>query len=217
MPGSSPLARGTRRRASLQPAGHRFIPARAGNIRRPSPAPWPAPVHPRSRGEHRSRGRAGDRAIGSSPLARGTRDHTRPPRAGGRFIPARAGNTSRPARARPTTPVHPHSRGEHLRKFSRPQAGAGSSPLARGTRGRGRDPQRRRRFIPARAGNTWRPTPRGCAGPVHPRSRGEHRGGSWRAGTSCGSSPLARGTRRAGRGRRALDRFIPARAGNTFQ
>ena len=53
--GSSPLARGTPR-ARRQPRGQpRFIPARAGNTNSPPIHALGPPVHPRSRGEHRSR------------------------------------------------------------------------------------------------------------------------------------------------------------------
>ena len=71
------------------------------------------------------------------------------------------------------------------------------------------------RFIPARAGNTWRTRTPGRGRPVHPRSRGEHVTQVRLPWSGCGSSPLARGTpdsRLAGAG---LFRFIPARAGNT--
>ena len=91
--GSSPLARGTPPRRPPRPAAQRFIPARAGNT---SSAPRRAcrcPVHPRSRGEHLTHA-VGCLAIsGSSPLARGTRRRPGRGRMGGRFIPARAGNT----------------------------------------------------------------------------------------------------------------------------
>ena len=234
--GSSPLARGTPRRSHAAAEPERFIPARAGNTTGTAGTGGRTPVHPRSRGEH-----VGDPA---------------PHGALRRFIPARAGNTTRRGRRSPGAPVHPRSRGEHT-----PAAGAarglpGSSPLARGTqwtrltgsdrdrfiparagntrrpttcthtsavhpRSRGehaRHPRRRRRagrFIPARAGNTctWSPTP--PSSPVHPRSRGEHGGTRAQRRTALGSSPLARGTPFGREQEWFVDRFIPARAGNT--
>ena len=50
---------------------------------------------------------------------------------------------------------------------------------------------------------------------VHPRSRGEHKIGTFEADGQIGSSPLARGTRYPVRGPHHILRFIPARAGNT--
>ena len=70
----------------------------------------------------------------------------------------------------------------------------GSSPLARGTLevlfGHKFTP----RLIPARAGNTSRPTRSRRWKTAHPRSRGEHQRVTLRAHTRAGSSPLARGT-----------------------
>ena len=236
--GSSPLARGTPpcRRAPLHPG--RFIPARAGNTsprpplrssepvssplargtrRRPEIRGVVPTVHPRSRGEHRSSNNHGPRGAGSSPLARGTPASPVQQARQRRFIPARAGNTPPRSRPRSATPVHPRSRGEHHTGRSQGQAGSGSSPLARGTRtGAGR-PSRLRRFIPARAGNTRLDT--GCTGSatVHPRSRGEHGSGTGEDVAKRGSSPLARGTPPPCRPTRPIERFIPARAGNTLR
>ena len=112
-------------------------------------------------------------------------------------------------------PVHPRSRGEHPGTNGCHGTGAGSSPLARGTRGAITSPEGNVRFIPARAGNTvkLRSAPR--PGAVHPRSRGEHIVRTRGAVTTIGSSPLARGTLAPLQQRRPLLRFIPARAGNT--
>ena len=112
---------------------------------------------------------------GSSPLARGTLETTPP--------------------ARSPRPVHPRSRGEHYRRLTEPQLTAGSSPLARGTRPASRCSCFHRRFIPARAGNTWMMPLVPSISTVHPRSRGEHDHHQDRTAGVCGSSPLARGTR----------------------
>ena len=213
--GSSPLARGTRPRPPRGRALDRFIPARAGNtVSCPTPC-TPSPVHPRSRGEHSPEPAMSEHSTGSSPLARGTREPALDPNTGSRFIPARAGNTRRHASRRALLTVHPRSRGEHHRPPPACTGIAGSSPLARGTRGERRHVAHEGRFIPARAGNTCRcsTTPPGRA--VHPRSRGEHLTRMPTSAPSCGSSPLARGTRHQGRGRPVPRRFIPARAGNT--
>ena len=91
----------------------------------------------------------------------------------------------------------------------------GSSPLARGTRRLDAAQARARRFIPTRAGNTSPSSSVICAIPVHPHSRGEHRRRPFLWPAASGSSPLARGTRRATASSTARGRFIPTRAGNT--
>ncbi len=213
--GSSPLARGTPGAHRCSRDQGRFIPARAGNTRRGSSLAAPGPVHPRSRGEHSTIRPPIRYGSGSSPLARGTPDRVERERRRPRFIPARAGNTARPSSAAPRSSVHPRSRGEHLRESVRDRHQYGSSPLARGTLGRPERWQHRRRFIPARAGNTS--GPRSAAGPrsVHPRSRGEHRRILAGPRVPSGSSPLARGTPSPSVWTALPERFIPARAGNT--
>ena len=193
--GSSPLARGTRNAPSYRAGIERFIPARAGNTAGRTPRAWRGPVHPRSRGEHGERLDRRSSPCGSSPLARGTQRRGLHAACRRRFIPARAGNT------RPAPSVPPSNRG--------------SSPLARGTLMAHWPDRVPWRFIPARAGNT---SSRGLIArrcPVHPRSRGEHRDGRDPSHGGRGSSPLARGTPPHGELHVSLQRFIPARAGNT--
>ena len=152
---------------------------------------------------------------GSSPLARGTHQIVGIARGQARFIPARAGNTPPSRSAWPRGTVHPRSRGEHEPGDLDVQVVAGSSPLARGTRGRLYRDGARVRFIPARAGNTPAMRTWYRRRPVHPRSRGEHMLVIPGETMTDGSSPLARGTPAAPDSRRAAPRFIPARAGNT--
>ena len=172
--GSSPLARGTLPPSHCLRGFGRFIPARAGNTDPDPERGWGFPVHPRSRGEHRQPERLAGAPIGSSPLARGTLALAVVLSAGQRFIPARAGNTSRPLRTRADPPVHPRSRGEHSCSFGGRANSTGSSPLARGTPAAHRADRAYLRFIPARAGNTARSASPRATGSVHPRSRGEH-------------------------------------------
>ena len=72
--------------------------------------------------------------IGSSPLARGTRDSTDP------MASLHA--------------VHPRWRGEHVGIHGPALSAIGSSPLARGTLGYAAATHPDARFIPAGAGNT---------------------------------------------------------------
>ena len=213
--GSSPLARGTLQVQRDRLADGRFIPARAGNTSIFSRQPPVPAVHPRSRGEHLPSPRELGDVAGSSPLARGTPRRSSPPCRTARFIPARAGNTSNWWMSTEASPVHPRSRGEHLDQVVGDLAADGSSPLARGTLRTSCRTDAHGRFIPARAGNTPVGALRARAVPVHPRSRGEHQGPVGGRPGAAGSSPLARGTRRAAPTVRRPPRFIPARAGNT--
>ena len=215
MSGSSPLARGTP--AATRPAdeGSRFIPARAGNTAGHQPPRIAPPVHPRSRGEHHRAAMQRRTLHGSSPLARGTRPTKSRACGSARFIPARAGNTRPPASGCCRCSVHPRSRGEHHPSVWVCRPRSGSSPLARGTPESFVDHVVDGRFIPARAGNTSASINVLIARPVHPRSRGEHVIPAPGLLAADGSSPLARGTQRAGVVRLRVGRFIPARAGNT--
>ncbi len=196
--GSSPRARGTLLCEAQDMWANRFIPARAGNTGASRCRTWRRTVHPRARGEHLAFHQLEPREYGSSPRARGTRELDQPGRLGGRFIPARAGNTSRTAVSVSCKSVHPRARGEHCGAATYQAAPGGSSPRARGTRHRDLAATRTNRFIPARAGNTRRrPGPK-RPGSVHPRARGEHPSSSWNRDRISGSSPRARGTRAGG-------------------
>ena len=113
-------------------------------------------------------------------------------------------------------PVHPRSRGERRQVHDWGSTRVGSSPLARGTRARGRLGRPIVGSSPLARGTLaglpgWRIGGRR----LHPRSRGERISMVRRRFWSAGSSPLARGTRLRVRPRCHRDRFIPARAGNT--
>ena len=132
-----------------------------------------------------------------------------------RFIPAGAGN--RPSRCGSTEEgsVHPRGGGEQKIPSTPNRPDRGSSPRGRGTAGPVARDQRRRRFIPAGAGNRaafYYPAPHG---PVHPRGGGEQLSAMPAIKPFTGSSPRGRGT--DGLGRRLVNviRFIPAGAGNS--
>ena len=192
--GSSPRGRGTRNQGT-----GRTFPA----------------VHPRAGGEHLVHHSSPCLWNGSSPRGRGTHrlsdGRTHP----FRFIPARAGNTSRIMRDGTVSAVHPRAGGEHRGGGEMKNFRDGSSPRGRGTPDVDVRQSTLIRFIPARAGNTvgWpsgRP-PR----PVHPRAGGEH-AEIWDGDVpSYGSSPRGRGTLYLRLLCVAAHRFIPARAGNT--
>ena len=130
--GSSPLARGLRRRDAAHRPRFWIIPARAG-FTAPSCAPRPAPKdHPRSRGVYPEIARDALLEAGSSPLARGLRRPHRHVRERLGIIPARAGFTRRPRGWRRRAGDHPRSRGVYPAQIRAWLGALGSSPLARG-------------------------------------------------------------------------------------
>ena len=215
MLGSSPLARGTRHRRADTITRSRLIPARAGNTHQWSPDLPVQSAHPRSRGEHVMVFTIKSRIPGSSPLARGTRHHSGQYRGHARLIPARAGNTVWSLGCLIIAAAHPRSRGEHTCAQLRKNHACGSSPLARGTHARVPQMLHPTRLIPARAGNTHRPSSSRKLRTAHPRSRGEHFTNLDAQASAHGSSPLARGTPSRAVWRLGCVRLIPARAGNT--
>ena len=153
--GSSPRVRGTQQIMEPYTPPDRFIPARAGNTRLPSPPCPKAPVHPRACGEHTSISITSSLSAGSSPRVRGTRNQPGPGPRGKRFIPARAGNTKPPCRPGADQPVHPRACGEHSPGLYTHQIRFGSSPRVRGTLAEHK--------------------PDELSSSVHPRACGEHK------------------------------------------
>ena len=156
--GSSPRVRGTHCSSPSQCRPCRFIPARAGNT-----------------SYHQQRWTEN---TGSSPRVRGTHPSAAWLPGGYRFIPARAGNT--PAinpNWIPKPGSSPRVRGTRHR-YSQITGRGGSSPRVRGTPITSGATAPRRRFIPARAGNTGPGCGPAAGNPVHPRACGEHESGS---------------------------------------
>ena len=86
------------------------------------------------RGEHWDGDALSGVQSGSSPHARGTLHAEARREGGGRFIPARAGNTAVVFRSVGVHTVHPRTRGEHVPSMIMTMVALGSSPHARGTR-----------------------------------------------------------------------------------
>ncbi len=172
------------------------------------------PVHPRARGERSDAGAVARRAAGSSPRVRGTLGEAPRSWAARRFIPARAGNATKPRRPRSTGSVHPRARGERSTSPVHTPIPIGSSPRARGTPESAHLDANLFRFIPARAGNAVARIARLPRVTVHPRARGERPTCNIIPGCAVGSSPRARGTLVFPVRPRKVCRFIPARAGN---
>ena len=93
----------------------------------------------------------------------------------------------------------------------------GSSPRVRGTPLHRSDGGRRRRFIPACAGNSWTRWPWASPSSVHPRVCGELMANPQTVHKNNGSSPRVRGTRVVAAEQPARQRFIPACAGNSTE
>ncbi len=214
--GSSPRARGTADNALAACKPVRFIPASAGNSRRRMAFTRRTTVHPRERGEQRTRGATCSDRSGSSPRARGTASPQIRDFMHRRFIPASAGNRKSSFSKVPSTTVHPRERGEQEVVVLKSAIHDGSSPRARGTGMQHAREAAGLRFIPASAGNRRRCRSRPRPASVHPRERGEQMGYGAKVVVNDGSSPRARGT-----GVRIEDlakrfRFIPASAGNRW-
>ncbi len=191
--GLSPLARGTHGLYKGFYVVARFIPAGAGNTFMMAVPRLISAVYPRWRGEHVVAGNYARGNNGLSPLARGTLSGALAGKAGGRFIPAGAGNTARRRTGSDGVPVYPRWRGEHPDTYQNGEDVNGLSPLARGTPTINKCIPGCGRFIPAGAGNTWLTKEWSNNQPVYPRWRGEHTvmGQHWEA--TAGLSPLARG------------------------
>ena len=213
--GSSPLARGARRRPYLRRQVRGLIPAGAGRTARWPGGGWWRPAHPRWRGAHSTVPKVKEWSVGSSPLARGAhRPAPERPHARG-LIPAGAGRTTSPRRTVPRGRAHPRWRGAHGILSARASMPRGSSPLARGARTVDRTRHGRPGLIPAGAGRTDRKATRASRPRAHPRWRGAHFNRDRMIYGRAGSSPLARGARRAGTFHVRLLRLIPAGAGRT--
>ena len=130
--GSSPLARGLRRRRGGPRRRIRIIPARAGFTSTTVRLPARDQDHPRSRGVYDPCIRGTVRTEGSSPLARGLRRSCGRPRAGSGIIPARAGFTCAVGHGLPQRGDHPRSRGVYVTGGDGFEWGVEDHPRSRG-------------------------------------------------------------------------------------
>ena len=176
LPGSSPRLRGTAIAATALIRKDRFIPAPAGNSRRPRPRRPAWSVHPRACGEQLFISSGMYSQAGSSPRLRGTDNLIERASGKARFIPAPAGNSVFSTQTAARLPVHPRACGEQPALDSASAGVAGSSPRLRGTVANERNHSPRDRFIPAPAGNSRLPFGRWSIHTVHPRACGEQRG-----------------------------------------
>ena len=191
--GSSPLARGLRRRSRTQINRSGIIPARAGFTPSGGVRQLRHQDHPRSRGVYAHPRVFAYRGGGSSPLARGLQVPLTLVSYSHGIIPARAGFTKTYAPLHKTHPDHPRSRGVYDRGDVPRMPGDGSSPLARGLPPIRSHPPGAPRIIPARAGFTARMVRSASYEEDHPRSCGVYLQQVLHGFCNQGSSPLARG------------------------
>ncbi|SUX33510.1 Domain of uncharacterised function (DUF2825) [Chromobacterium violaceum] len=172
--GSSPRAWGTRQPVMLAIHDERFIPTGVGNTPIPASPLAGNAVHPHGRGEHTVKLTKSPTPTGSSPRAWGTRSSIRKRMAAPRFIPTGVGNTPAAASSPPSSPVHPHGRGEHLAYLRALRTRSPVHPHGRGEHSGNHDLLRLRRGSSPRA---W-----------------EHRSQTTVSLNASGSSPRAWGT-----------------------
>ena len=194
--GSSPRVRGKLPHVLRGMCVGRLIPACAGKTGLRSALRKPGRAHPRVCGENATSGRFFQRQPGSSPRVRGKHCLVVVVVEAERLIPACAGKTRRPRRARSRSRAHPRVCGENSPGAATSSPRPGSSPRVRG-KPLGHDGAHEDgRLIPA------------CAGKTHWGAPGQHH--------QNGSSPRVRGKPlRVGRHTRVTG-LIPACAGKTL-
>ena len=214
--GSSPRAWGIRYKELEAIASFRFIPTCVGNTVRRHPFHRSGAVHPHVRGEYSSFPQATLQPFGSSPRPWGIRSDGRRERRLKRFIPTCVGNTRRVPSPVPFPSVHPHVRGEYIRRRGNQSRSAGSSPRAWGIQAPEIVKAIEIRFIPTCVGNTRRvPSPVPFPS-VHPHVRGEYIRRRGNQSRSAGSSPRAWGIQAPEIVKAIEIRFIPTCVGNTI-
>ena len=213
--GSSPHARGKRRRYSGYRSNRRLIPACAGKTDFFLGHGAVIGAHPRMRGENTLKPPRLCKLSGSSPHARGKHPDHLEAKARIGLIPACAGKTVGHEVLGTVTKAHPRMRGENYLHLSFIPIDFGSSPHARGKQRRADLDHRRTRLIPACAGKTagvWRTK---YVLEAHPRMRGENEWSYSSSRPTKGSSPHARGKLCLGAASWVERGLIPACAGKT--
>ena len=150
----------------------RSIPAHAGEPRRRFPRPRRIRVYPRPCGGTSRPSNDGRHPLGLSPPVRGNRYWRGAGRPLGGSIPARAGEPRRLVVGFGLGRVYPRPCGGTSQQTRLHRPLTGLSPPVRGNPARPRSDFRRRRSIPARAGEPARPKPGSCRSRVYPRPCG---------------------------------------------
>ena len=170
--GSSPRVRGKRGVECSAADAARIIPARAGQTSVMAASAVCRTDHPRACGANGGRGydRHGQR--GSSPRVRGKRWLVGSIASAVRIIPARAGQTAVGDTIGTGNVDHPRACGANGGWWGQLHLLYGSSPRVRGKLFADTDANRKRRIIPARAGQTRAVSRYRPSRPDHPRACG---------------------------------------------
>ena len=192
--GSSPRLRGTLRLREQIGEQPRIIPAPAGNAAVERHVTTRFTDHPRACGERFTAIPIRGSSTGSSPRLRGTPRKGPRPLDPQRIIPAPAGNAFAFQSRQSSRPDHPRACGERESVCSVGTSNIGSSPRLRGTLAQISTGRRRRRIIPAPAGNALHLQVPLAPRPDHPRACGERSTGGLALSECNGSSPRLRGT-----------------------
>ena len=157
--GSSPRVRGKQLAEYRQRPVVRSIPARAGQTdrQRQGRLQHERPDHPRACGANEAQDGSDDLVPGSSPRVRGKRARPATAHERRRIIPARAGQTVCCVVDIALLPDHPRACGANADTGVSTWNMTGSSPRVRGKLRKLLRRVRRRRIIPARAGQTLIP------------------------------------------------------------
>ena len=194
--GLSPRGRGKRFASGGAGCARRSIPAWAGETKRPRPPPPVKWVYPRVGGGNLACHITPFLSGGLSPRGRGKPDADDITDAATRSIPAWAGETAGEYSFQFKARVYPRVGGGNGFKVKQNWKSHGLSPRGRGKRLAGYSAARKRRSIPAWAGET---VPMGgwqVRNPVYPRVGGGNRGELVVPKPIRGLSPRGRGKRR---------------------
>ena len=213
--GSSPRWRGRPACSRAAIASPRLIPALAGTT-----LPWVSMAealgaHPRAGGDDSTRSGSPRTPRGSSPRWRGRLPGRDPGPDLPRLIPALAGTTRLRRRRGSSRRAHPRAGGDDSRRRPSQSGGRGSSPRWRGRLHLRTTKQWSMGLIPALAGTTQRPPPRGKVSRAHPRAGGDDLAPIAAFKSHCGSSPRWRGRPKWALSAEVGGRLIPALAGTT--
>ena len=193
--GSSPHMRGKLSRVGAGDDHERIIPAHAGQTDDHLEEYAHGSDHPRTCGANVAQCAFDGLCRGSSPHMRGKLRKQGICLATIRIIPAHAGQTTPHHTPPPLLLDHPRTCGANRFELDAGVMVLGSSPHMRGKRAVSRRAHRRRRIIPAHAGQTHADTGLPWAKPDHPRTCGANRCCRSHWASNGGSSPHMRGKR----------------------